>query len=67
MPKAVSAQFNCPGCGAAYQVVRAEAGPETRDREIACRGCGGPLHGRESGFVLKYFLVGHQAPGRRSG
>jgi len=27
------------------------------DREITCRSCGGPLHGRDGHFVLKYLLV----------
>ncbi len=62
-------RFSCPHCGAAYEIVRAEAGPETVDREITCRRCGGPLHGREGGLVLKYFLVERpraQALGQRS-
>jgi hypothetical protein len=49
--------FNCPICNAFYQVVRVEAGPETKDREITCRACGGPLSGREGKFVLKYFML----------
>ena|SRR5208282_972556 len=62
--------FNCPNCGVVYRVVRAEAGPESMDRKITCRTCGGPLQGREGRFVLKYFLVERprvQALGRRSG
>ena len=49
--------FTCPNCNALYQVVKVEAGPETDDREITCRACGGPLAGREGKFVLKYFLL----------
>ena len=49
--------FTCPKCGAFYQVVKVEAGPETDNREITCRACGGPLEGREGKFVLKYFLL----------
>ena len=49
--------FTCPHCGALYQMVRVEAGPETTDRELACRSCGAPLASREGDFVLKYFLV----------
>ena len=30
-------QFKCPNCGALYQVVKGEAGPETDDRQITCR------------------------------
>jgi hypothetical protein len=54
--------FNCPQCNALYQVVRGEAGPETVDREIACRACGAPLPGREGSFVLKYFLLRKPLP-----
>jgi hypothetical protein len=49
--------FTCPNCNALYQVVKVEAGPETDDREITCRACGGPLTAREGNFVLKYFLL----------
>ena len=50
--------FRCPKCAALYQIVRAQAGPETsRDAKIACRVCGGPLTAREGEFVLKYFLL----------
>jgi DNA-directed RNA polymerase subunit RPC12/RpoP len=52
------ANFKCPNCGAEYEMVRAEAPPgPTTDREITCLNCGGPLPGREGGFLLKYFLV----------
>ena len=49
--------FKCPSCDGLYQVVRAEAGPETRDGELACRVCGAPLAPRDGEFVLKYFLL----------
>jgi hypothetical protein len=49
--------FICPNCGAFYQVVKVEAGPETDNREISCRVCDWPLAGRENQFVLKYFLL----------
>jgi predicted Zn finger-like uncharacterized protein len=49
--------FKCPSCGALYQVVEAEAGPETVDHKITCRVCGGPLAAREGPCVLKYFLL----------
>jgi hypothetical protein len=26
--------FDCPNCGVSYQLVRAEAGPETADRHV---------------------------------
>ena len=51
-------KFNCPTCEAKYEVVRVEAPPEPMtDREITCVSCGGPLHGRDGKFILKYFLV----------
>ena len=49
--------FKCPSCDALYEVIRAEAGPETRDGEIGCRICGAPLAPRDGEFVLKYFLL----------
>jgi hypothetical protein len=49
--------FTCPNCHALYQIVKVEAGPETENREITCRVCGGPLSGREGNYVLKYFLL----------
>jgi hypothetical protein len=52
--------FKCPNCGSLYQIVKADAGPETVDRQIKCRGA--PLNGRDGQFVLKYFLV--CCPGR---
>lgn len=52
-----SASFHCPNCDALYQVVKVEAGPETVDRQITCRACGGRLAGREGKFVIKYFLL----------
>jgi predicted RNA-binding Zn-ribbon protein involved in translation (DUF1610 family) len=49
--------FDCPNCGAKYKLVRAEADPKLLDRQITCRSCGAPLHGREGSMALKYFLV----------
>jgi hypothetical protein len=49
--------YFCPNCDALYQLVKVEAGPETSDREIACRACGAPLPVREGKFVLKYFML----------
>ena len=57
--------FNCPNCNALYQIIKAEAGPESVDREVACRVCGGPLLGREGKFVVKYFML--RKAGRRKG
>ena len=44
-------------CNALYQIVKVEAGPETVDRQVTCRTCGGPFPGREGKFVIKYFLL----------
>ncbi len=63
-------EADCPNCDAVYQVMRAEAGPESIQRDIPCWRCGGPLPGRDGRFVLKYFLVERpwvQALGRRGG
>jgi hypothetical protein len=49
--------FRCKSCFALYQVVKAQAGPETVDLEIACRVCSEPLLAREGQFVFKYFLL----------
>jgi predicted RNA-binding Zn-ribbon protein involved in translation (DUF1610 family) len=59
--------FTCPNCKALYEVVKVEAGPETTNREITCRVCGGPLAGREGTFVLKYFLLREAVRRRRQG
>jgi len=57
--------FECPNCAAKYELVQVQApqGPTT-DREITCLSCGGPLHGRDGSFLLKYFLV--ERPKRRA-
>ena len=57
--------FTCPNCGAHYQVVKVEAGPETDNREIACRVCDWPLAGRGERFVLRYFLLRKGVRSRR--
>jgi predicted RNA-binding Zn-ribbon protein involved in translation (DUF1610 family) len=49
--------FTCPNCNALYQIVRQEAGPETSNRDITCRACGGPLPARDGRSVLKYFVM----------
>jgi hypothetical protein len=33
--------FTCPNCNALYHIIKVEAGPESADREITCRACGG--------------------------
>ena len=55
----------CVGCDALYEVVRAEAGPESSDGEIPCRVCGAPLAPRDGEYVLKYFLL--RKAGRQQG
>jgi uncharacterized Zn finger protein (UPF0148 family) len=57
--------FKCPNCGTLYQLVKAEAGPETVDRQSTCHGCGAPLNGRDGELVLKYFLIWNPAQLRR--
>ncbi len=52
-----SGHFKCPNCGALFHLVKVEAGPETIDRELTCRACGGPLPGREGKLILKYLLL----------
>jgi transcription elongation factor Elf1 len=49
--------FDCPNCAAKYKLVRAEADAKTLDRQITCRSCGVPFHGREGSMGLKYSLV----------
>ena len=58
MSDPLSVPFNCPNCGAKYEIVRVEAPPQwMADRDIKCVSCGGSLQGRHGMFVLKYFLV----------
>ena len=57
--------FRCPNCDAQYKIVEVEAPPgPTTDREMTCLCCGGPLHGRQGLFLLKYFLI--ERPKRRA-
>ena len=70
MPNSSISRFECPNCGAKYKLVRAEADPKLPDREITCRRCGTPFHGREGSLALKYFLVDRpraQAPAQSFG
>ena len=63
-------RFDCPNCGAKYKLVRVEADPKTINRQITCRSCGAPFHGREGTLALKYFMVDRprvRAPARRFG
>jgi predicted RNA-binding Zn-ribbon protein involved in translation (DUF1610 family) len=55
---ASSSRFNCPNCGALYEVVHVEAENVAIDRELACLSCDAPLQSRQGRFVLKYFLLG---------
>ena len=58
MSDPLSVPFECPNCGAKYEIVRAEVPPQpTADREVRCVSCGGSLRARQGMFVLKYFLV----------
>ena len=50
MSDPLSAPFECPNCGAKYEIVRAEVPPQpTADREVRCVSCGGSLRGRHEG------------------
>jgi predicted RNA-binding Zn-ribbon protein involved in translation (DUF1610 family) len=49
-------RFECPNCGAGYKLVRVETDVLV-ERQITCRSCGAPFHGRDGRFILKYFLV----------
>jgi predicted Zn finger-like uncharacterized protein len=60
--KGAAAHFNCPNCNAHYRLIKVEAGPETGNREIRCRACGGPLPRRDGIFVCKYFLLWKALP-----
>jgi hypothetical protein len=53
----VKANFTCRNCEALCRLVREEAGPESRDRQVTCLACGEPFPGREGKFILKYFLL----------
>jgi hypothetical protein len=46
-------RFICPNCQALYDVVKVEAGPETIDRQLTCRSCGGPLPSRDGKCIIK--------------
>jgi hypothetical protein len=66
MPKQAGTPFDCPHCAAKYRVIKIEAtAAAVPDRQITCLSCGGPLHGRDGAFFLKYFLVDH--PRKRRG
>jgi hypothetical protein len=47
--------FTCANCGALYQLVKGEAGPESVSRDVACRSCGASMPGRDGELILKYF------------
>jgi hypothetical protein len=49
--------YRCPSCFALYQVIKAQAGPDTVDLKIACQVCNWPLLAREEKSALKYFLL----------
>jgi hypothetical protein len=50
-----SGLFTCTNCGALYQWIKGEAGPESVSRDVACRSCDAPMPGRDGEFVMKYF------------
>jgi hypothetical protein len=58
MPGGPPSNFRCPGCGAAYKLVRVvKQESEVEDRLLFCINCDQPLSAKDDGFVLKYFLV----------
>ena len=61
-----AALFTCPTCEVLYQIVKVEAGPESKDREITCLACGGPLAARAGKHVLKYLLLEKRGRRRRT-
>jgi hypothetical protein len=64
MVKTAKNHFTCPNCSALYQVVKAEAGPETTDDpKVMWWICGAPLPAREDQWIVKYFLL--RKAGRR--
>jgi predicted Zn finger-like uncharacterized protein len=68
MPRGNLSSFNfftCPNCGALYEVVKLQAGPEADNREATCSICDDLLAGREGEFVLKYFLLRKAIQSRR--
>jgi predicted RNA-binding Zn-ribbon protein involved in translation (DUF1610 family) len=70
MASSPRSRFNCPNCGAVYEVVHVEAENVAVDRELACLSCGAPLQAREGRFVVKYFLLERSYPAitpRRAG
>ena len=58
--KSAAVNFNCPNCNALYQLVKAEAGPETDDRKITCRACGAPLPARDGMLSANIFSCGRR-------
>jgi hypothetical protein len=54
-------QFNCVNCNALYHLIKAEAGPETVDRELPCRVCGTPLPSRQGNSSSSTFFCRNQA------
>ena len=64
MSSAGTSAFECPTCSAQYKVVRVKAESVSANQQLVCRKCGGPLHGRDGRFIVKYFLV--DRPRRRA-
>jgi hypothetical protein len=58
---------HCPYCHALYQAVKAQAVPETKDRQISCLSCHRPLAAREGQFVIKYFHLRNASNRRKKG
>jgi predicted RNA-binding Zn-ribbon protein involved in translation (DUF1610 family) len=55
--KIAEVNFICPHCASLYEIVRADAPPDSVEYPINCSSCHGPLPAREEQFVLRYFLM----------
>ena len=59
MSDPLSVPFDCPNCGAKYEIVRIEVPLQpTADREVRCVSCGGSLRGRHGMFHSQILLGG---------
>jgi hypothetical protein len=57
--------FNCPGCGAGYKVVRVKAEADPPHRLIHCKVCKRSLAPTDREYILKYFLIGRKQAGKQ--
>jgi hypothetical protein len=57
MASSPATRFNCPNCGAVYEVVYVEAEIVALNSELACLSCDASLQARHGRLALKYFLL----------